>query len=196
MQDSQPAEALCDLDGGHRRAVVAHGGARQAALLHGLHEAVDDVLGRLVQIPLEMAGQTRTVIEDAEQQRRPPFALGRQHLARAVMEIPVPQAVDVLGLVAAHLARLQSGLRRQRAGRLPGTPRPVLDQVVGAQEAAHRRIGRRGPELGALRDQGDQVVVVKLGAPALVRGILGKQRLAQGVAHRRLAAGVPAALAA
>ena len=43
-----------------------------------------------------------------KQERRHPLARGRQHLARAVVEVEVPQPVDVLGLVAAHLALLEA----------------------------------------------------------------------------------------
>ena len=96
----------------------------------------------------------------------------------------------MLGLVAAHLAVIEPRLRTLGAGGPPSV------QTVRAKEAAQCRVGRHRPKRGLLRRERDQVVVVKLGAPALVRGILGKQRLAQGVAHRRLAAGVPAALAA
>src|SRR5437762_2839081 len=50
-----------------------------------------------------------------EQQRRGPLAARRQHLARAVMEIPMPQAVDMGGLVAAHFTLLEARLGAQGA---------------------------------------------------------------------------------
>ena len=54
MQDAEPGEALGDLGGRHRGAVVAQCGSRQAALLESLGEAVGDVLGRLGQILLQV----------------------------------------------------------------------------------------------------------------------------------------------
>ena len=81
MKDAEPGETFGDLDRRHRAAVVAHGGTWQAALLHRLRQTVRDVLGALRQIPLQMAGQSRAIIEHAEQDRRAPFAARRQHLS-------------------------------------------------------------------------------------------------------------------
>ena len=89
VQDAEPGESFDDLGRRHRAAVVAHGRARQAALLERLRQAMRDVLGRLGQIPLQMAGQPRAVIEHAEQDRRRPLAAWGEHLARAMMAIPV-----------------------------------------------------------------------------------------------------------
>ena len=47
---------------------------------------------------------------DAEQDRRRPFAALREHLARADVAIPVPQAIHILGLVAADLTLDEPGL--------------------------------------------------------------------------------------
>ena len=85
-------------------AVVGEEGARKAALLEGLGESRDEVLGRLLRYHCSVTGQTGAVVQDAERQRRHPLARGGEHLARAVMEVEVPEAVDVLGLEAAHLA--------------------------------------------------------------------------------------------
>ena len=74
MQDAEAGEAFADLGRGHGRAVVAQGGAWQAALLERLGKAVRDHLGSLGQIPLKMAGEARAVVEDAEQDGRHPFA--------------------------------------------------------------------------------------------------------------------------
>ena len=180
----------------HRGAVVAHGGARQAALLHRLRQAVGDVLRALGQIPLQMAGQPRAVVEHAEQDRRSPFAARRQHLARTVMTIPVPQTVHVLGLVAAHLARIEPGRGGQRAGGLARRHRTTPGQAVGGQEPPDRRVGWHRPQLGPGLGQGDQIVVMQLRTPAFVGVILGQQGLAQRRGHRRLLTGVLAPLAA
>ena len=55
-------------------------------------EAVRDDLGGLGQIPLQMTGKARSVVEHAEQDRRHPLAALGEHLARAVMAVPVPQS--------------------------------------------------------------------------------------------------------
>ena len=182
-----------DLGGGHGRAVVAQGGARQAALLERLGEAVSDHLGGLGQIPLQMAGEARAVVENAEQDRRRPLAAGGQHLARAVVAVPVPQAVDVLGLVAAHLA-----LDEARLGALgPFGPAwgeaPALVETVGPHEAEQRGIGRHRLEAGLGLGQCDEVVVVELDAPALVGGVLGEDGTAHGIADGGLLPGIGAA---
>ena len=80
VQNPEAREAFADLGRRHRRAVVAQGRARQATLLERLGEAVRDHLGGLGQIPLEMAGEARAIVEHAEQDRRHPLAAGRQHL--------------------------------------------------------------------------------------------------------------------
>ena len=92
MKDAEPGETFGDLGGGHGGAVVAQRRARQPALLERLRQAVGDVLGGLGQIPLQMTGQPRAVIEHAEQDRRHPFAARGQHLPRSMMTIPMPEA--------------------------------------------------------------------------------------------------------
>ena len=68
-------------------------------------------------------------------------------------------------------------------------------QAVRCQEPPDRRVGRHRPQLGAGLGQGDQVVVMQLGTPAFVGGILRPQGLAQCWGHRRLLAGILAPLA-
>ena len=107
MDDAEACEALGELGGDHRRAVVTHECAWQAALLDRLCEPMHQLLGGLVPVPLDVTGESRVVIDDAEQQRCHPGPRGRQHLLRTVMEVEVPQTVHVLGLEAAHLALLE-----------------------------------------------------------------------------------------
>jgi hypothetical protein len=52
VHDAQPFQALPDLGGEHRRAVIGEERARQAALLNGLAEPVHEGLGRFGDIPL------------------------------------------------------------------------------------------------------------------------------------------------
>ncbi len=150
-----------------RCAVVAHRGARQSALLHRLRQAVCDVLRRFGQIPLQMAGKPRAIIEHAEQDRCVPFAARRQHLARAVMTIPVPGAAHIFGLVAAHLARLEprrGASARQRSvaavsdaaawsGRAPRGSAGCSSRTAPGQRAAVSRPGRAGCRDAAGTDQ-------------------------------------------
>ena len=86
----------------------------QAALLDGLGEPVHEGLGRFVGVPLEVTGEPGAIVEHAEQMRGEPRAGGGEHLARALVEIQMPEAVDVLGLEAAHLEVLAAA-RRARA---------------------------------------------------------------------------------
>src|SRR5271165_4063050 len=58
---------------------------------------------------------SRAIVEYAEQDRRAPFAARRQNLSGSVVAIPMPECVDVLGLEATHLARLEPRRSRQRA---------------------------------------------------------------------------------
>ena len=113
-----------------------------------------------------------------------------------MVTVPMPQAVDVLGLVAADLA-----IDDARFGAL-GTvgcawrQAPALVEAVGLHEAAQGRVGRHRLQAGLGLSQSDKVVVVKLDAPTLVRGVLGEHGLADGVADRVLLSCVDAHLAA
>ena len=196
MQDAEAREAFADLGRRHGRAVVAQRRAWQAALLKRLGEAVRHHLGGLGEIPLEMAGEARAIVEHAEQDRRHPLAASCQNFARPVVAIPVPQAVDVLGLVAADLALDQARLGALGSFCLAGGEAPTLVEAVGSHEAAQRGIGRHGPEIGLRLGQSDEVVVVELDAPALVGGVLGQDGAPDRRADGRLLAGVGAQLAA
>ena len=92
-------------------------------------------LGRLSQIPLQMAGKARVVVDDAEQDRRHPLAAHGQHLLRPVMAVRMPQAIDVLGLVASDFARNEPGLGPLGFLRAALRQAPALAEPVGAHEA-------------------------------------------------------------
>ena len=196
MQDAEAGEALADLGRGHGRAVVAQGGAWQAALLERLGEAVRDHLGSLGQIPLQMAGEARAVVEDAEQDGRHPFAARREHLPRSVMAVPMPQAVDILGLVAADLALDNACLGTLGPFGSARAQAAALVETIGAHEATQRGIGRHGLEIWLRLGQRDKVVVVELDAPALVCGVLRDDDATHGRADGVLPPGVGAQLAA
>ena len=82
--------------------------AGQSALLKRLAQAVTEFLGAFGQIPLGMAAQARMIIEDAQQERVSPLAVGQEHPQRAVVKVQMPEPVDILALVAANLAGLEA----------------------------------------------------------------------------------------
>src|SRR5215510_1538265 len=113
-----------------------------------------------------------------------------------MVTIDVNESADILGLVASDLAIKEPGLGALdtlRAARCEAAP---LVEAVGLQEAAERRIGRHGLEIEVDLGQSNEIVVVQLHAPTLVRSVLGPDRLAYRAAHRRLLPGVGAQLAA
>jgi hypothetical protein len=79
VDDAEALEALDGLGGDHRGAVVREQRARQAALVKGLREAVDEGLGGFVEIPLQVAAESRAVVEHAEQLRLLPLSIGAEH---------------------------------------------------------------------------------------------------------------------
>jgi hypothetical protein len=182
MQDAQSGQSGDRLLGQHRRAVVGHQGARQAALHERLGQPVHQHLGGFVGVPLQVTDQARAIVDDAEQQRREPGSGRREHLARAVMEIQVPQRRDVLDLEAAHLALFQAIARGQRAGGV-ALGGGAAHHPVGLQVAPHARIGRhRGGGAGEGRGQ---VVAMQLGGPTGMIAVLRLQGLAGGGQHTR-----------
>jgi hypothetical protein len=74
--DSQAEQAFGDLLGHHRRAVIGQERTRQPAFLDRLGEAVHQILRRLGEVPLDVAAQSRVVIEDAR--ARSAAATGRR----------------------------------------------------------------------------------------------------------------------
>ena len=70
-------------------------------------------LGGFVEIPLQMAAEAQAIVEDAEHARLLPLSGGREDRARALVEVEVPEAVDVGDLVGTRLSRserLSAGL--------------------------------------------------------------------------------------
>src|SRR5262249_18254576 len=121
---------------------------RRPGRLEGVGQAVDDALGGPAQVPQQMAGKPRAVVEDAEQDRRHPLALRREHLARAMMRIEVEKTADVLGLVAPDLAVEEAGFRALGALGAAGCKAGPSDEAAGLEEAAQRGIGGEGEKGG------------------------------------------------
>src|SRR5262249_44321018 len=57
-----------------------------------------------------MAGQTRMIVQDSQQLRFCPFPLRAENLARALVEIQMPEPIDVGNLVAPYFTSFQPGL--------------------------------------------------------------------------------------
>ena len=177
VDDPQVQQPCAELLRDHRRAAVGHRGPGQTPLLDRLAEPMHQILGLLRQVPLQMAAQPRTVVENPQGQRSLPLAAGQEHRQRAVVEVQMPQRADVLRLVAADLAALaplgRQSLARTALGRRP----PLAEPAVSLHVPPHRGIGPQGPVRRMSLDPGGQVVVVQLVAPVLVSPILGQQLL-------------------
>jgi len=65
-------------------------------------------LGRFIQIPLQMADQPGVIVDKAQEQRRGPSAVGHQYLTGTVMEVGVPETLNIFRFITAHLQSLQS----------------------------------------------------------------------------------------
>ena len=182
VQDAQAGQPAGELAGQHGGAVVRHQCARQAPLLQCLAEAVRQGFRGLVEIPLGMAGEAGMVVEDAEQHRLQPAPVAAQHLARAMVEIEVPQGVDVGDLEAAHLELLAARLRGQCAVGAAHRAR-LAQQAAFPHVAADGGVGRQAAACGC-----GQVVVVQLERPLRVGLVLPRD----GLCHlRRQGAGAP-----
>ena len=173
--DAQALQALLGFGGNHGRAVVLEQGARQAALFKGLAQPVAEFLGAFAQIPLSMAAKPGVVVQHAQQQRISPLAALQEDAQRPVMEVQVPEAVDIGVFVAAHLAALEAMLGGLGAGAIDRAAAPALEQALGLHEAQHRGIGRGRTQFGLLLRQHGQVVGVKLVAPIGVLPVLENQ---------------------
>jgi hypothetical protein len=99
LDDGEAFEALASFGGDHRGAVVAEQGARKPSFLEGLAEAVNERLGVLfTEVPLRMATEARMVVEDSEQERLLTLTARQDDRAVGLVEVEVPEAVDVRDL--------------------------------------------------------------------------------------------------
>ncbi len=157
VHDTQPGEAADEFLGHHRRAVVRHHRPWQVALHERLRQAMHEGLGRLVEVPLQVADQARAVVDESDQHRRRPEAVSGEDLARAMVEVKVKQRADMLDFEAAHLQLFEpvAGQHRALGGAL-GAGLPV--HALAEQEAPYRRIRGHRQAGGLQRDA--QVVQV------------------------------------
>jgi hypothetical protein len=66
MQNTQGMQALAEFVGLHGRAVVGHERPRQPAFLESLTQTMNQGLGGLIPVPLQMTHQAGAVVDHAE----------------------------------------------------------------------------------------------------------------------------------
>ena len=148
-----------------------------------MHQA----LRRLVEVPLQMADQARAVIHHPEQHGLDPGPRAVEHLARAVMEVQVPERADVIDLEASDLKAFEPVTRHERA--LGGALRAGLpEHALGDQEAPDGGVGRHGRVAG--EQDCAQVVEVQLHGPARMLAVLAGQDVDGVLAQAREAPGL------
>ena len=141
---------------------------------------MDQALGGLIEIPLQVAYQTGAVVNDAHDHRCHPGARAGQHLACAVMEIEMPQGVDVVDFKAAHLQAFEPVACSQCAsGGALGSG--LAKHALRFEVAAHRGVRRHGGV--AALEGGAQVVKVQLRSPAGVLAVLRHQGIDHCLGH-------------
>src|SRR5664279_3702085 len=122
------------------------------------------------------------VVDEAEQDRRVPVAVGGEHLARAVVEVGVPQPMRVGHLVAADLEFTRAALSRLAVGAIASPNAALAVQALGLHETAHRLIGRQhdaGARTVRSRHTRTKIIVVKFDRPAWMLVVLLAYQLAQ-----------------
>jgi len=181
VNDAEAQKAFTHFGGDHRRAVIGHQGTRKTPFEKGLNEAMNQHLGRLSQIPLQMTHEPRAVVDDAEQQRMHPLALCGQNLQRAVMEIEVPEPIHVLGLETAHFPALELLLRFLNTWAAFSST--LFSEAMTFHESTYARVGRHWAKGRVLFDKHCEIFVVQLIAPTGVLFVLSGQRLAQRLAQ-------------
>ena len=142
-----------------------------------------------------MAAQTRVVIEDAQQNGISPLPVLQEYPQRAVMEVQVPEGVDMLAFIAADFTALKAALGSLGSRAAGRTSARAFEEAVGFRETQNRSIGRLGSQLGVLFQDRQQIVGMELVAPVGMLLVLGGQLLAQLGAHRRMAALIATSLA-
>ena len=142
MHDAQMMQAGGEFLSHHGRAVVAHECTRQGATLQRLAQTVHQALAGLVQVPLNVAGEPRAIVEHRERHRRDPDALAGKHFARSAVEVQMPQPVHMVELEAAHFARLQALAGGEHPGGGAGAGAALLEQTLRFHITPERAVGR------------------------------------------------------
>jgi hypothetical protein len=158
--------------------------------LKGLRQAVDEGLGGLAEVPLQVAAESRAVVENAEQLRLLPLPRGGQDGARALVKVQVPEAVYVRDFVRAPLACHE----RLAVRGLAMAMFSAAQEASALHETAYGRIARYRAE-ALLAGQRDEVVVVQLEGPARMVAMLLDDGLLERRAETRMGPGVGGDLA-
>ena len=109
MENAQPMETFGRLRCEHRGAIVREQCTRESSFLECLRKAMNQRLGGFVEVPLEVATESRPVVEDAEQLRLLPFAGWRKDGARALVEVEMPEPVHAPAACAPKCTRAWAG---------------------------------------------------------------------------------------
>jgi hypothetical protein len=172
VHHGKPRKSVSGFLGEHGRTVVGHQGPRQAALHDRLGESVNQTLGGLAEVELQVATQPRVIVEDGERHRALPFSGFLQQSDLGQMKVQVPERMDMGGLVAAHLTLLTAPCGPLLAGGwlrgLTATPPTVL-----AHTTQNRLVARHRVQLWPLAGKCASVVIVQLNAPAGMIVVLG-----------------------
>src|SRR5208283_2656446 len=194
-EHAQPGESLFGFGRNHGRAVIVEQRAGQIALLKSLAQAVAQLASPFGQIPLQMATEPRVVIEDAQQDRIGPLAVGPQHAQGAVMKVQMPESVDVFAFVTADLAGFIAVLGGLGPRTVDRPPALTLEEPVALHPAPQRDVGRQGSGLGLLLHHHRQVVKMELVTPTGMLPVLLGQPLDELGSHRGMLPVVGADLA-
>jgi hypothetical protein len=160
MQNAQVMKTGGELTRDHRRATIGHERTGKAHFLQCLAQAVDQLFGAFVRVPLRMAQEPGPVVDEADQERLDVLPAASQDLARAVMEVKMDELQNMLDFVAAHFALFEPIAGGQGA-LARSTLRALTQQSVRFQISAHARIRRTFHAGGG--EGHPQIVVVQLG---------------------------------
>ena len=147
---------------------------------------MDEGLGGLFEVPLQMAAEPGVVVENAEQLGLAPLSVCGKDPARALVKVQVPEAVHVGDLVRALLTRLERlAVRGLAMAMFAGA-----QEALPLHEAAHGGVARHRTQARVLAGERDEVVVVQLEAPARMVAMLLGDGLGQGGAETRVGPGM------
>ena len=135
---------------------------------------MDQTLRGLIKVPLQVAHQAGAIIDHTQKHGRDPQAFAGEDLARAMVEIKVPQCIDMVEFKAAYLELLQAVTGSERSGRC-ALRCGLTEHAMGLEVAPDRRVG--GHRDVAAFELGQQVVEVQLHGPARVLSVLGGESL-------------------
>ncbi len=165
IHNPEPREALLGFPCHHGTPIVVDERPRQPTLLKRLAQPVAQFLRPFAQVPLRVAAQSRTIVQGAQEQGIRPLAVLQQDPQGTVVEVQVPQPVDVFGLEAAHFPVFKTPLRHLRSRTMRRSATRPLKEAVGLHEARNAGVGRAPAKRWLLLRRRGQIVRVQLVAP-------------------------------